>query len=525
MAHIFLSYASEDRDRAREVAVDLEALGWDVWWDRRLQAGKTFSGVIESEIGKAGCVLVLWSKASIGSRWVRDEANEGLERNILVPALIEQVEPPMGFRSIHAADLIHYGGDQNTPGFRQLVADLSALVGPPPSGPARLLALPEPRPPPDRWKGLRGYWPLVAAAVVVALGASGMVRYIGDYERRTAELEARQKAFEEQRRRADEDAARRQAELEARDRAAEKARAAEADAARRAAAERERIAAAAEAARRAEAERESVAAEAARRKADEERKRQQVARVPSKAVAPAAPVPPQAVPATSPAEPPKVAAEDRPKLGAVEPPKPAAPETLAPEPPRVAARSPLLPSPGDTWSYRYVDGFRRGEVARLTYRVEAVSEAGVGESLRISNRPDYASRATIAREPRFGGHAGLDYAPPDFAPYLQAFYKLEEGAALPAVKRVFTSDATIPMQMRVAGREQVTVPAGTFDTIKVVAEGRGETFINRIPMHSIITIWYAPAAKRFVKFDARTYERTFPQELATFELVDYKVVR
>jgi hypothetical protein len=527
MAHIFLSYASEDRDRAREVAVDLEALGWDVWWDRRLQAGKTFAGVIESEIAKAGCVLVLWSKASIGSRWVRDEANEGLERNILVPALIEQVEPPMGFRSIHAANLIDYGGDQNAPGFRQLVADLSALMGPPPSAPARLLASPEPRPLPDRWKLLRGHWPLVAAAVVVALGAWGMIRYIGDYERRTAELEARQKAFEEQRRRADEDAARRQAELEARDRAAaEKARVAEADAARRAEAERARIAAAAEAARRAEAERESVAAEAARRKADEERKRQQVTRVPPKPVEPAAPPPPQATPAAPAAEAAsKLAAVEPPKPAVAEPPKPAAPETPAPEPPRVAARSPLLPSPGDTWSYRYVDGFRRGEVARLTYRVEAVSEAGVGESLSVSNRPDYASRATIAREPRFGGHAGLDYAPPDFAPYLQAFYKLEEGVSLPAVKRVFTSDATIPMQMRVAGREQVTVPAGTFDTIKVVAEGRGETFINRIPMHSIITIWYAPAAKRFVKFDARTYERTFPQELATFELVDYKVVR
>lgn len=523
MAHIFLSYASEDRDRAREVAVDLETLGWDVWWDRRLQAGKTFSGVIESEIGKAGCVLVLWSKSSIVSRWVRDEANEGLERNILVPALIERVEPPMGFRSIHAADLIDYAGDQNTPGFRQLVADLSALVGPPPSAPTRPLALAEPRPSPDRWKWLRGHWPLVAAAVVIALAAWGVVRYVSDYERRTAELEARQKAFEEQRRRADEDAARRQVELEARDRAAaEKARAAEAEAARRTEAERERVAA--EAARR-KADEERIAAEAARRKADEEHKRQQAARVPPKPVTPAAPVPPQATPATPPAQPPKLAAVEPSKPGVVEPPKPAAPETPAPEPPRVAARSPLMPSPGDTWSYRYVDGFRRSEVARLTYRVEAVSEAGVGESLRVSNRPDYASRATIAREPRFGGHTGLDYAPPDFAPYLQAFYKLEEGASLPAVKRVFTSDATIPMQMRVAGREQVTVPAGTFDTIKVVAEGRGETFINRIPMHSIITIWYAPAAKRFVKFDARTYERTFPQELATFELVDYKVVR
>jgi hypothetical protein len=159
----------------------------------------------------------------------------------------------------------------------------------------------------------------------------------------------------------------------------------------------------------------------------------------------------------------------------------------------------------------------------LTYRVDAVSEAGVGESLRVSNRPDYASHIVVAREPRFAGHAGLEYAPPDLAPYLQAFYRLDEGAPLPPVKRQLSADATIDMQLRVAGREQVTVPAGTFDAIKVVAEGRGNSFINRIPLHSIVTIWYAPAAKRFVKFDARTYERTLPQELSTFELVDYKL--
>jgi hypothetical protein len=69
------------------------------------------------------------------------------------------------------------------------------------------------------------------------------------------------------------------------------------------------------------------------------------------------------------------------------------------------------------------------------------------------------------------------------------------------------------------------VPAGTFDAIKVVAEGRGSTFINRIPLHSIVTIWYAPAAKRFVKVDARTYERNVPQELATFELVNFTLAR
>ena len=118
MARIFLSYASEDRDRARELAADLEALGWAVWWDHKLQAGKTFAGVIESEIKRSDCVLVLWSQASITSRWVRDEANEGLERGVLVPVLIDAVAPPMGFRSIHAANLVGYRGDRTSPGFR-----------------------------------------------------------------------------------------------------------------------------------------------------------------------------------------------------------------------------------------------------------------------------------------------------------------------------------------------------------------------------------------------------------------------
>lgn len=147
MANIFLSYANEDHERARQLAAALEAMGWTVYWDRKVSAGGTYRGVIESEIKKSDCVLVLWSKASISSHWVRDEANEGLERGILVPVLIDAIEPPMGFRSIHAADLAEYQGDETSPGFRQLVSDLTALTAPAaapsrdpvPSAPARRL--------------------------------------------------------------------------------------------------------------------------------------------------------------------------------------------------------------------------------------------------------------------------------------------------------------------------------------------------------------------------------------------------
>ena len=50
-------------------------------------------------------MVVLWSKASVQSEWVRDEAAEGRERGTLVPALIDPVKPPMGFRQFQTIDV------------------------------------------------------------------------------------------------------------------------------------------------------------------------------------------------------------------------------------------------------------------------------------------------------------------------------------------------------------------------------------------------------------------------------------
>jgi tetratricopeptide (TPR) repeat protein len=110
MVDIFVSYDSEDADRITSLVSILEAEGWRVWWDRELVVGPRFDEEIENALNEAQCVVVAWSRNSIRSRWVRDEADHGLNRNVLVPLLIDDVEPPLGFRSAQTANLVGWPG-------------------------------------------------------------------------------------------------------------------------------------------------------------------------------------------------------------------------------------------------------------------------------------------------------------------------------------------------------------------------------------------------------------------------------
>ena len=120
MTDVFISYASEDRERARKLASALEERGWSVWWDRKILAGQTFDQVIEHQLETAKCVVVLWSKESISSEWVKNEAAVAAERGVLVPALIDNVKIPLEFRRKQTADLVSWDGTPSHDGFQAL---------------------------------------------------------------------------------------------------------------------------------------------------------------------------------------------------------------------------------------------------------------------------------------------------------------------------------------------------------------------------------------------------------------------
>jgi len=129
MAEIFISYASEDRERAHELAEAFSARGWSVWWDRKIPLGQSFDAVIEKALSEANCVVVLWSAISAASEWVRNEASEAKRREILVPVFIEPVDAPLAFRRLNGANLCDWHPDSAHPEFDKLSERITELLG------------------------------------------------------------------------------------------------------------------------------------------------------------------------------------------------------------------------------------------------------------------------------------------------------------------------------------------------------------------------------------------------------------
>ncbi|MFQ6022759.1 MAG: toll/interleukin-1 receptor domain-containing protein, partial [Acidiferrobacterales bacterium] len=129
MSDIFISYAREDRDRAQAIAQALEKQGLAVWWDRNILPGGTWDKVIEKALDEAKCVIVLWSNASVQSDFVKEEAEKGKERGILVPVLIDDVELPFGFARYQAANLVHWRGGLTHAEFKELSQSVAQKLG------------------------------------------------------------------------------------------------------------------------------------------------------------------------------------------------------------------------------------------------------------------------------------------------------------------------------------------------------------------------------------------------------------
>jgi TolB-like protein len=126
---LFLSYARDDKAYARRIATALEHAGYKIWWDALIEGGAAFSKSIAEALETADAVIVLWSKRSIESDWVKDEAAQGRERHRLIPLSIDGSKPPLGFRQYQVIDLSHWHGRRNAPEIAAIERAIDSAIG------------------------------------------------------------------------------------------------------------------------------------------------------------------------------------------------------------------------------------------------------------------------------------------------------------------------------------------------------------------------------------------------------------
>ena len=194
--------------------------------------------------------------------------------------------------------------------------------------------------------------------------------------------------------------------------------------------------------------------------------------------------------------------------------------------PAAAAQAWTLPRAGDSWTYRWVEKKPRGTPIQRTFAVSVVSASGaeIVDAATIDG-----ATPPLQSKHQSGSHL-IAQGASVFSPYLPVFAGMPAGTIWrvqmddPACVGRYICDA----KGRIVGRETVRVEAGTFVANKVVIEhswrSAGATAYGGSGGRTL-TIWYAPEAKRAVKYLSRTTFGQYPPIEADFEieLVSFKL--
>jgi hypothetical protein len=167
---------------------------------------------------------------------------------------------------------------------------------------------------------------------------------------------------------------------------------------------------------------------------------------------------------------------------------------------------------GDRWVYRVQDGFRQKMVWEETHEVTAASSQGITVlvSYKGSITGDRTETWSAPGVVRTGSVYDIDtrrFEPP----LIRYKYPLTGGERWSQRMRdLDRTDVTpwggIDRSVHVGGYEKVTVPAGTFDAIRLMVYMRldDETFW-RYPTDCTYTLWYSPALGVTVREEKYAY--------------------
>lgn len=130
---IFIAYQHEDRSVAKRLATCLVHRGYNVWWDAQILSGQQFEDVIQQMLSESRAAVILWSRRSVRSDWVRAEAEAARVQGKAIPAVIDDLDLadlPLLFGAMHTADLRNWNGSTTHRGFADLLQGIESRVTP-----------------------------------------------------------------------------------------------------------------------------------------------------------------------------------------------------------------------------------------------------------------------------------------------------------------------------------------------------------------------------------------------------------
>ncbi|HSG41831.1 MAG TPA: toll/interleukin-1 receptor domain-containing protein [Anaerolineales bacterium] len=133
---VFLSYASQDRSKVRELSLRLVKEGWiDVWIDeKKLLPGQDWRIKIEEAVEESDIVIICLSNRSVSKegyvqkeiRYAREIALEKPEGTIfLIPLRLDECNVPRGLRFLQWVD---YFGENKDESYRAIIESLKERV-------------------------------------------------------------------------------------------------------------------------------------------------------------------------------------------------------------------------------------------------------------------------------------------------------------------------------------------------------------------------------------------------------------
>jgi hypothetical protein len=119
---IFLSYSREDTPKVELILRALQEKDWEVFYDRHIYSVTEWQKVLQHKLDEAYAVVVVWSRHSVTSEWVRREVAAGLAKGRLFPVVIERgIDLPSEAKGKNAVDLSDWNGDADDSKFAPLV--------------------------------------------------------------------------------------------------------------------------------------------------------------------------------------------------------------------------------------------------------------------------------------------------------------------------------------------------------------------------------------------------------------------